>query len=435
LTSQPAAVETVAPGEGAPDRPRLPHKRSRLAAARASIGRVLINRNYALFMAGGFISATGSWGQSVALSWLVLELGNSEFLLGLTNFAAMVPLLLLSIPAGAIVDRFNHKRLLLISQTGIMASVGVLAAATLAGVRSIPLILITAVTGGLFNAIGFPLWSVFINDLVGPENLRSAVALNSVRFNLTRVIGPAIAGVLLAAYGAGVCMAIAAVSSLAVISAIAAVKVPQSRPKPAPPWAEAMKEGLSFCWADKSALRLLLLTTVVGFLIMPYQTFLSAFVRDILGRGPETLGLLLTSVGAGAIGGALISGRRFAARRPQNTVTVLMLVAGLSLAGLAFTRSMALSMAVLAVLGLSSVAYLAIANATLQLTCPQELLGRVMGVWTVVNAGMQPLGSLVIGAVAETAGLTQALASAGGISAAVAAVAGFGGALRRKRRA
>lgn len=404
--------------------PRPARGRRRLVV-NAKLQRIFINRNYALFMAGAFVSATGSWGQSVALSWLVLELGNSEFLLGLTNFAAMAPLLVLSIPAGAIVDRFNHKTLLLIAQTGTMAANAILATATIAGVRSIPLILVCALAGGIFNAIGWPLWSVFINDLVGPENLRSAVALNSVRFNLTRVIGPAIAGVLLAAYGAGICLGLAALSALGVIFAIVAIKVPPSAPKPARPWLSSVKEGLAFCWGDKPALRLLLLTTVVGLTIMPYQTFLAAFVRDVLGRGPESLGLLLTSVGVGAIGGAVISGSGFTARRHQSTLIVLMFAAGLSLAALSFTRTMPLSMLVLAGVGLSSVAYLAMANATLQLTCPQDLLGRVMGVWTVVNAGMQPLGSLSIGAIAENIGLTQSLLGVGLLCALVAALAGL----------
>ena len=410
--------------------------RGRLGPAlQESLRRIFINRNYAIFMVGAFVSATGSWGQAVALSWLVLELGNSEFLLGLTNFAAMVPLLVLSIPAGAIVDRFNHKTLLLTAQTGTMAANAILAVATIAGVRSIPLILICALAGGLFNAIGWPLWSVFINDLVGPEHLRSAVALNSVRFNLTRVVGPAIAGVLLARFGTGMCLAISALSALGVIFAIAAIRVPPSKPKLSLPWLSSVREGLAFCWNDKAALRLLLLTSVVGLTIMPYQTFLSAFVRDVLGRGPEALGILLTSVGVGAIGGAVISGSGYTARRHESALVTLMLMCGVSLATFSFTRSMSLSMTVLAAVGLSSVAYLAMANATLQLTCPQELLGRVMGVWTVVNAGMQPVGSLAIGALAEGVGLTTSLLAVGVLCALVALLAGLPRARRRRLRA
>jgi MFS family permease len=390
---------------------------SRRAAIAAAIGRVFINRNYALFMAGAFVSATGSWAQSVALGWVVLDLGDSEFLLGLTNFAQMVPLLLLAIPAGAIVDRFNHKHLLLIAQVGMMVTTTVLAVATLANKHSIPLILVTALAGGLFNAVGWPTWSVFINDLVGPEHLRSAVALNSARFNLTRVIGPAIAGVLLAAYGAGVCLAVAAISSLGVIGSILAIRLPPFEPRPARPWMASLKEGLGYCWRDKAVRRLLLVTSVVGFLIMPYQTFLPALARDVLGRGPEALGLLLTSVGAGAIAGAAVSGSRLAARRPDPLMMGFMVTTGIALAVLSTSRQLGLSMVILAVTGMSSIGYLAMANATLQLTCPQALLGRVMGVWTVVNAGVTPVGSLTLGAVAEEAGLTTALAGAGMICA------------------
>ncbi|NPV07639.1 MAG: MFS transporter [Anaerolineae bacterium] len=404
-----------------------PLRASRLIAVRAAVGRAFINRNYALFMAGAFVSATGSWAQSVALGWLVLELGDSEFLLGLTNFAQMVPLLLLSIPAGALVDRFSHKRLLLVAQTGTMLSSAVLATATILGVRSIPLILITAVTSGLFNAIGWPTWSVFIHDLVGPAHLRSAVALNSARFNLTRVIGPAVAGVLLASYGAGVCLAIAAVSALGVIGAVLAIRLPPFEPGPARPWLASLQEGLRYCWNAAPVRRLLLVTAAVGFLAMPYQTFLPAFARDVLGRGPQALGLLLTSVGLGAIMGAALSGSRLAARRVQSTMMALMVGAGLSLVVLSFSRRLELSMLTLAVTGLSSIGYLAMANATLQLTCPQALLGRVMGVWTVVNAGMTPVGSLTIGAVAEQLGLTTALAGAGTLCALLAITVGWRG--------
>ncbi|MHB0879119.1 MAG: MFS transporter [Anaerolineae bacterium] len=407
---------------------------NRAAAATGYLGRLFINRNYALFMAGAFVSATGSWAQSVALGWLVLSLGNSEFLLGLTNFAQMVPLLLLAVPAGAIIDRFNHKHLLLFAQTGAMAANGVLAVATLAGVRSIPLILVTAVAGGLCNAVGWPMWSVFINDLVGPENLRSAVAVNSARFNLTRVIGPALAGVLLAAYGAGICLAISALSALGVVGAIIAIKMPPFVPKPVRPWLPAMREGLGYCWRTPSVRELLLITSGIGFLALPYQTFLPAFARDVLGRGPETLGLLLTSVGFGALGGAALSGSRYAARNSRRLMIGLVLVVGVALIALALSRNLHLAMVTLAIVGLSMIGYLAVANATLQLTCRPDLLGRVMGVWTVVNAGMTPVGSLAIGAAAEQVGLTTAMGAAGGLCA----LLGIGvslGSLRRRRRA
>src|SRR5256885_749677 len=162
---------------------------------------LLINRNYTLFMIGSFVSATGSWIQTIALGWLVLDLGDSAFLLGLVGFARMIPLLLLSFPAGALADRFDRRKMLVISQWGATFTAAPLAIATWLGVASIPLIVALALIAGVFDAFAWPVWSVFIKDLVGPERLRTAVAVNSTRFNLTRIIGPAIGGVLLASFG------------------------------------------------------------------------------------------------------------------------------------------------------------------------------------------------------------------------------------------
>src|SRR5919199_79275 len=175
---------------------------------------LLINRNYTLFMVGSFVSATGSWIQSVALGWLVLDLGNSAFLLGLVGFARMIPLLVFSFPAGALADRVDRRRMLMLTQCGSVMTAAPLAVATGLGLASIPMIVALALLAGLFDAFAWPVWSVFIKDLVGPEWLRTAVAVNSTRFNLTRIVGPAIGGVLLASFGTTLCFAVSAVCAL-----------------------------------------------------------------------------------------------------------------------------------------------------------------------------------------------------------------------------
>ena len=364
-------------------------------------------------MAGAFVSATGSWAHAVAVGWLVLELGNSTFLLGLTNFAQMLPLLVLSFPAGAVVDRFDRRTLLLIAQSGAMLAMALLTVATAVGFVSIPLILALAVAGGLFNALGWPAWSVFIKDLVGPEHLRSAVALNTARFNLTRVIGPALAGLILARYGTTACLAVAAVSALGVVFALWSIRVTPVEWLPSRPWLPALREGLDYAWSVAPVRDLLLVTGILGFLAFPYQAFLPAFARDVLVAGPEGLGLLLTAVGVGALGGAVLSGSRWAARSPQGLMAGLVMTTGLALAGLAASRRLEYAIAALGVVGLASIGYLAVANATLQLSVRDDLVGRMMGLWTVVNAGMMPLGSLALGAAAENAGLTNTVAAAG----------------------
>jgi MFS family permease len=385
----------------------------RLSRLGETLSRALINRNYALFMAGSFVSATGMWAQAVAIGWIVLDLGNSTFLLGLTNFASMVPLLVLGFPAGAIVDRFDRRKLLLLAQGGSMVVVVLLTLAAALDFLSIPLILGLALAGGLANAIGWPTWSVFIKDLVGPEHLRTAVAMNTARFNLTRVIGPAIAGVLLAQYGAAACLAVAAVTSLGVVLSLLAIRVDVTISTTTRDWLGSLKEGLEYVWRHESVGALLIVTGIMGFLAMPLQSFLPAYARDVLGSGPETLGILLTAIGLGAIGGAVISGSRLAARSSDLVMTALMLVTGASLIGLSLSQRLELSLFSLAVFGMATIGYLSIANATVQLAVRADIIGRVMGLWTVVNAGVTPLGSLVIGAAAEQTGLPPTIGVTG----------------------
>ncbi len=382
-------------------------KSGRTAAVGDFLSRALINRNYALFMAGSFVSATGSWAQAVAIGWLVLELGNSDFLLGLTNFASMVPLLILSFPAGAIVDRFDRRKLLFLSQGGTMVVVTMLAASAVLGFINIPLILGLSLASGLWNAIGWPTWSVFIKDLVGPEQLRAAVAMNTARFNLTRVIGPAIAGVLLGEYGATSCLVIAAISSGGVFVSLCFIRIPPPVLGPARDWLGSLKEGLVYVYGHSTVRSLLVATGVLGFLALPLQSFLPAYARDVLGRGPETLGILLTAIGAGALGGAALSGSRLSARLPVLVMAVLTLVTGASMVALALSQHLEFSLLMLGAFGAATVGYLAIANATIQLATREDIIGRVMGLWTVVNAGVTPVGSLVIGAASDSIGATS----------------------------
>jgi MFS family permease len=409
----PVASGAAAPGGEQPTSASPRRRQDSLAAAGGLVSRALINRNYALFMAGSFVSATGMWAQAVAIGWLVLDLGNSTFLLGLTNFASMVPLLVLGFPAGAIVDRFDRRKLLFFAQGGSMVVVTLLAAAALLGFISIPLILGLALASGLSNAIGWPTWSVFIKDLVGPQHLRAAVAMNTARFNLTRVIGPAIAGVLLARYGAASCLVIAAVSSLGVLVALLAIRLPPPTLGPARDWLGSLREGLEYAFNHATVRALLLVTAALGFLAMPMQSFLPAYARDILGRGPETLGILLTAIGVGALGGAALSGGRLAARMPMAVMAGLMVATGVALTALAFSQRLELSLLTLAAIGAATIGYLSIANATVQLATREDVIGRVMGLWTVVNAGVAPVGSLVIGAAAEQTGLPATFAVAG----------------------
>jgi MFS family permease len=381
--------------------------------ARESLKNIAINREYSLFMAGSFFSASGMWIQSVAIGWLVLELGNSAFLLGLAGFARMVPLLFASFPAGLLADRCDRRQMLLLAHCGLVVATVPLAVTAWLGVASIPLIIALALLSGVFDAFAWPVWTVFIKDLVGPEHLRTAVAVNSTRFNLTRIVGPAIGGILLARWGAPLCFAVSLLGFLALIGALLLVDCRVRGWPDRTPWLPALREGLSYSWGELPVRRLLLISAAFGLFGMPYQHLLPAVARDSLGLGPEGLGLLMSAVGVGAIAGAILSGTRLVARSTPYLLIGLPVGLGMGLIVLGLVDVVPVAGVALGAVGLYSVAHMAIANATLQLVVRDDMVGRVMGLWTVLQGGMMPVGSLLLGAVADVTSLGAALVAAG----------------------
>jgi MFS family permease len=390
--------------------------------------RVLINRNYALFMAGSFVSAMGSWFQAVAFGWIVLELTGSPLVLGLANFAQMAPLFFLGFFGGALADRVDRRTLLLWGiGTGAVA-LAVLAALALAGRVTVPAVLLVSLVIGLTNAVVWPAWQPFIQELVPPDRLRDAIAFNSARFNLTRVLGPAAAGLLMARVGAPACLAVAAAGSGGVLLATWLIRRPRGRRAAAPPWLSALAEGIAYVRADAFTFRLLGITGLFGVVVLPYQAFLPAFARDVLATGAEGLGVLLTAVGGGAVLGAAATGSRHVATRPGPAMALCALLAGAGLLVFALATPLHgfptwVASAALVLVGFGSIGYLTTANATLQLRVPDHLTGRVMGLWVVMNAGTTPLGSLALGGAAERFGLPQVVLAGGLAGIAVGAYA------------
>lgn len=293
-----------------------------------------------------------------------------------------------------------------------MASVA-LAAVTLSGAASVGTIMGLLLVVGVSQAFTFPAWSPFIADLVGADRLRAAVALNSARFNLTRVIGPALAGVLLAQVGAGTCIALAAASQVALVVSLVAINSAPRRGGVDAPWLAAIREGFHHTWGTATVRETMLVAAAFGTLALPYIVFLPAYAENILRVGPEGLGLLFTAVGAGAIAGAAISGSRFVGKRPRLSQGMLATAMGAGLIAFALSTWPTVSLVALFFLGLGSIGYYATANATVQLAVPQAVVGRVMGVWVVVGFGTTPLGGIILGAVAENVGLPLTLAAAG----------------------
>ncbi len=391
-----------------------------------SIAHVLINGNYALFMAGSFCSALGQWVQAVAIGWLVFDLTGSPLVLGLANFAQMSPLFFLGLIGGVLADRADRRIVLMIGLSIGTVAISVLAGLAYMGLATVPVILLVSLVLGLANAAVWPAWQPFIMELVPTERLREAIAFNSARFNLSRVLGPAFAGGLLASSGAAVCLAVTALSSLTVVASTYAIRRPAPRRAGrASPWMSSLGEGLSYVRQDRFSFRLLAVTTLFGLVVMPYSTVLPALARDVLHRGPEGLGQLLTAAGVGAVGGAVVNGTNFIGAHPRHAMVGFSLIGGVSalmiVAGSQVLEANAwIAWFALAGTGLGTVGFLTSANATLQMRIPDHLVGRVMGLWVVLNAGTNPLGSLALGWLAEYVPLTT-IFGIGGIASIVVA--------------
>ena len=390
------------------------------------LARLLINRNYALFMGGSFLSALGSWVQAVAIGWLVYDLTGSPFILGLTNFAQMAPLFFFGMFGGVLADRFDRRILLSAGLATSAVALTVLAILTIAGRASVPLIVGISLVLGLANVIVWPAWQPFIKELVPQTRLREAIAFNAARFNLSRVLGPAIGGTILATSGAGTCLAVTAVTSVAVVAVTLAVRRPRATRATMAPWLSSLGEGISYVRGDPFTFRLLAVTTLFGLAVMPYATFLPALSQDVLGLGPDGLGHLLAAAGMGAVVGAIVTGMPQVGTRPRAAMAAFSAISATGAIAIAtwapaFSTVPVVAWIALAAIGLGTVGFLTNANTVLQLRVPDHLVGRVMGLWVVLNAGTNPLGSLALGALAERAPLTWVFGIAG-LSAAACAI-------------
>ncbi len=373
----------------------------RQSAWSRQVRRLFLTPEFAMFSIGSFPAAMGSWMQAVALGWLVTLLGGSALWLGLLSFATMGPLLLAPF-GGALVDRVDRRKTLLLCNS-VSASATILLTILAFNNRvTLTWLLVCAFLGGAPNAIGWPAWSAFIAELVPNNALRQAVAVNSARFNLTRVIGPALAGVLLASFGAAWCLAVAAAGTVVFLAVLLVIRPMHRRDRePSAPVFQALAAAARYIRDDQSMGRLLISTGALGLLVLPYTSFLPRFAKDILGQGPQALGLLLTAGGAGAVAGAVLSGMRVLTRHPRRTSAALHIASALFAVSLALSPTLLLAAIAAIALGFSTTAYLSVANATMQMAAPPGMLGRLMGIWVVVNAGSVPVGGVILGALAS----------------------------------
>jgi MFS family permease len=373
------------------------------------------HRNFRIFFAGYVVSLTGVWMQRVAQSWLVLDLTGSAFWVGLVESLGMLPVLLFSLYAGAIADRVPKHRMVLVTQTASMLVAFGFAAVAFTGLESIGPIAVLAALLGTATAFDIPARQSFFVEIVGKEDLPSAIALNASAFNATRLVGPAIAGLLIAAVGVGACFLFNGLSYIAVLAALLAMRLPSSRP-PVLPWTSAwanIADGLRFAAAEPRIRALLLNITVMSICGLPALTLLPVLARLELGQGAREFGWMMSAVGAGALIGALAVAT-FAPRMPKGRVTGWgAALFGVSVAALGFSPSLPVALVILMALGLAMITTTALTNTLLQSLAPDGLRGRVISVYTFSFVGMAPIGALLGGTAAEHFGVTATLGAGG----------------------
>ena len=376
--------------------------------------RALRHRNYRLFASGQAISLIGTWMQTVAESWLVYRLTGSPLLLGVVGFANRIPVFLFSTVGGAVADRYNRHRVVLATQIASMCLASLLAFLTLTHLVQVWHLMAIAVLLGIVNAIDIPTRQSFVVELVAREDLQNAIALNSSMFNGARIIGPAVAGVLVAAVGEGWCFFANAVSYIAVIASLVLMRVPSAAPTARPPsiWAH-VAEGFRFVLRSRPIVVLLLLLGFVSLMGTPYSVLMPIIADQTFHAGSRGLGLLMGASGVGAFIGALTLARRVGLHGYGRTIGLAAMGLGLSLIAFSAVRYFWLGVALLLPAGFAMMTQMAASNTLIQSMIPNSLRGRVMAVYSMMFMGMAPIGALLAGALAGWLGATTTIAIGG----------------------
>jgi MFS family permease len=385
--------------------------------------RALRHRNYRLFFSGQTVSLVGTWITRIATSWLVYRLTHSVFLLGVVGFFGQIPTLLLAPFTGVLIDRWNRHRILVVTQVLAMLQSVALAVLTLAGIITVTEILALQVVQGIINAFDTPARQTFVVEMVTDRaDLPNAIALNSSMVNASRIIGPSLGGIMIAAVGEGWCFAFDAVSYLAVIASLLAMRLEKFSPPAANTrMLDELRTGFRYVTRFPPVRDSLLLLALVATMGMPYNVLMPAIAASVLHGGPHTLGYLMTAVGVGALGGAFY----LASRRSVLGLGRVMVTAtgtfGVGLIAFSFSRVLWLSLLLLPFVGAGMMVVMASTNTILQTIVEDDMRGRVMSFYTMAFLGTAPLGSLLAGFAADHIGPTRTV-TLGGVACAVAAV-------------
>jgi MFS family permease len=379
------------------------------------VSRALRYRNYRLFFAGQGISLIGTWLQQLALSWLVFRLTGSALLLGVVGFAGQIPSFLLAPFAGVLVDRWSRHRLMMLTQSLAMLQAGTLAFLVLTHRIQVWQILVLGGLQGIVNAFDMPARQSFIVQMIEDRaDLPNAIALNSSMVNGARLVGPAIAGVMLASVGEGWCFLLNSLSYIAVLLALAAMRVPpRAEDRAARDVFGGLKEGISYAYASVPIRSLLLLLAVISLVAMPYSILMPIYASRVLHGNARTLGFLVTAAGLGALSAGLYLASRRSVLGLGRVIVAGVLLFGTGLMAVAMSRLLWLSLPLLVVTGAGMMAQMASSNTILQTIVEESKRGRVMSLYSMAFMGMAPFGSLLAGGLSSRIGVPATLFTGG----------------------
>jgi MFS family permease len=398
--------------------------------------RALSHRNYRLLWTGQLFSLVGTWMQSLGQSWLVLELTDSPLRLGVIGALQFAPVLLLSFLTGAVTDRVPKRPLVIGTQVSLMLpafTLGVLAATGLVRYWHVAAL---AAFVGVVNALDMPARQAFIAELVTPDDLANAIALNSAVFNGARIVGPAVGGLLIGRYGVAIAFLLNGLSFLAVIAALLAMRI-DTGPRPAltTTLGAEIAAGLRYVRSSPVISLILSLVLIVSLFTLNHNVLVPIFARDALRQDVGGLGFLMAALGAGAVVGAAALAVLGRSRPPLAVVLVPAALTAAGIFTLTVVRGFGLAAGVLFVVGAAQIVFLASCNTTVQLEVPSELRGRVMSLYTMAFAGVSPFGAFLIGSLAEAFGIDAACAVGGGLGLAGVLALSAWWARRRRRSA
>lgn len=380
---------------------------AKLTANSKLIVRALRHRNYRLFFTGQTISMIGTWMQDIAINWLIYELTGSPLMIGMVNFCSKIPGFMLGPFAGLIVDRFNRRRIIIFTQSMSMLQALTMAILVLTGRVEVWHVMALGTLLGCIQAFDLPARHAFIVDMVDDrDDMNNAIALNSIIINTARLVGPSVAGILIAIVGEGICFLLNAGSFIAVITALMAMKINTGPEEPSRRWAigHELREGFSYAYHFLPIRYLFFLLWIICFLGMPYIVLMPIFADQVLGGGSTMLGFLFSATGLGAICGASFLAVRSQVAGLENITPAAAGLFGLALVVFSQNTSVWLALGIMFFAGIGMIMHSIATNTLLQTVVDDGKRGRIMSMYSMAFQGLTPLGSLLAGFLAQQIG-------------------------------